>query len=124
MDTLREQVARYIATIRGLIAWDNLPDKRTKECGCACKESCYQYADQILALLSQPLSEQPPERIKLTLNPNAVNFEAVVETCEAEANAQLPDIVAAAVKEAKRELLEDLASWPIDKLIGYLKTYP
>lgn len=48
---LREQVAREIAIIRGLIQWELLPEKQTKQCGCASKESCYRDADKLIALI-------------------------------------------------------------------------
>ncbi len=48
----REKVARRIAIERGLILWDNLPVKQTKECGCACQEACYRSADQLKEILT------------------------------------------------------------------------
>jgi hypothetical protein len=45
---LKDDIAKEISIIRGLIPWDKLPDKQTKACGCACKESCYRDANAIL----------------------------------------------------------------------------
>jgi hypothetical protein len=56
--SIREKIAREIAIIRGLIPWDRLPDKQTKECGCACKESCFKDADRIITIIQAEAAEK------------------------------------------------------------------
>ena len=48
---VREQVAREIAVIRGLVQWENLPDKQTFMSGWACKEMCFTLADYIISIV-------------------------------------------------------------------------
>ena len=48
MEKVVEEIAIDIAQIRGLPAWWVLPDKQTKECGCACKEACKREAGMLL----------------------------------------------------------------------------
>jgi len=59
-ENLREEIAKFIAVIRGLSLWEYLPVKQTPITGCACKEACYREADSILSLI-QPEVEKARE---------------------------------------------------------------
>ena len=57
IDDAREKIAREVASIRGLLPWDTLPDRKVEKQfnrylvnGFASKEGCFEYADQILAI--------------------------------------------------------------------------
>jgi len=49
MSSVREDIAKEIAIIRGLSAWERLPFKQTKLCGANCQEACLRSADKILS---------------------------------------------------------------------------
>lgn len=60
MDSLKKQIAREIAIIRGLSNWDTLGDRmvtkefgRARISGYASKEGCYEYAEQILSIIKK-----------------------------------------------------------------------
>ena len=56
---LRDRIARYIAIIRGLNKWENLPKYQTKETGCASQEACLREADTILAMFKEEVGKSP-----------------------------------------------------------------
>lgn len=64
--SIREGIAKRFAVARGLIPWERLPYKQTKECGAACKEDCLREADQILTYLKAEIEKM--EGLSLTEN--------------------------------------------------------
>ena len=72
---LREKIAKRIAIARGLIRWENLPEKQDKNCGAACQEACFREADQIIELLKgkpDPLPE--PDYSSETFENNVLKY--------------------------------------------------
>jgi len=83
---IREDIARKIAIIRGLIPWESLDGKKvTKEFGhsringYASKEGCYEYADQIINLIVDKLTVMGDEGISLALSKQGYTDEVHAE---------------------------------------------
>ena len=79
----REQLAREIAVVRGLVLWDILPVKQSHICGENCQEACYREADLILKFLYEAgwvsPEEQNAQNQKDIENERALNREAAHE---------------------------------------------